>query len=212
MLPEEWGKVPPKRKAQLKKRRASRNSRGTTAKQLMEMMRSYRPDSKIRETGKAKILDLKISNTQVPYLIVESEVQGRQLWQQVIHFRDSVLEARPIKGWIKLRAQQSQYWWLRPIQKKETVKLRCTCPDFRHSFSWEDFDVEALSGRRIPYTKVPGSNRPPRNPDHVPGLCKHLRSVIYELQKPGGFKIMSKIPGSFTTSTNGYQWRFLKNK
>lgn len=59
--------------------------------------------------------------------------------------------------------------------RKNYVRVRCGCADFRFRFAWEDRDAGCLYGG-VPkgYTPVPGSNRPPVNPDHIPGMCKHI--------------------------------------
>lgn len=60
-------------------------------------------------------------------------------------------------------------------KRQNYVRVRCTCFDFRHRFAWEDKAVNALyGGAPAKYTPKPGSNRPPVNPDHIPGMCKHL--------------------------------------
>lgn len=59
--------------------------------------------------------------------------------------------------------------------KKNYVRVRCGCQDFRFRFAWEDRANGCLYGG-VPkgYTPVPGSNRPPVNPNHIPGMCKHI--------------------------------------
>lgn len=59
----------------------------------------------------------------------------------------------------------STIWIERADPKKHTVLTRCSnCPDFRFVGHWYIADKKALLGPRIPYTKVPGSNRPSVNP------------------------------------------------
>lgn len=66
---------------------------------------------------------------------------------------------------------------------KQAVRVRCGCQDFRHRFAWEDRAVGALYGG-VPksYKPVPGSNRPPVNPDHIPGFCKHVFQCAMTIQ------------------------------
>jgi hypothetical protein len=60
-------------------------------------------------------------------------------------------------------------------KNKNWCRVRCSCSDFKHRFAWEDRDVNALFGAPpAKYTPVPGSNRPPVNPEHIPGMCKHI--------------------------------------
>lgn len=58
------------------------------------------------------------------------------------------------------------------------IVTRCQCLDFRHMWMWYDRPYKALLGKAIPYRRVPGSNRPPKNPDKVPGLCKHIFQIL----------------------------------
>jgi hypothetical protein len=61
--------------------------------------------------------------------------------------------------------------------KKTEVKVRCDCPDFRWRFAWYNDQKEALYGLRPPpYRRK--TNRPPVNPRHLPGMCKHLMNVV----------------------------------
>lgn len=60
-------------------------------------------------------------------------------------------------------------------RKQNYVRVRCSCMDFRHRFSWEDKAYNALyGGRPARYTRKPGSNRPPVNKYGYPGMCKHI--------------------------------------
>lgn len=60
-------------------------------------------------------------------------------------------------------------------RRQNFVRVRCSCSDFRFRFSWEDRDNSALYGAPPrKYTPKPGSNRPPVNPEHYPGFCKHI--------------------------------------
>lgn len=58
---------------------------------------------------------------------------------------------------------------------------RCSCPDYRFMWMYYNKQPKALVGPVIPYTKVPGSNRPPRNPTETPGLCKHTLTLVRKL-------------------------------
>lgn len=175
-------------------------------RKLIVAMKAYRKE--IKETGKAEILDLKLSKTASPYLIINSQVRGTKLWQQTIHFPATVVSDVPSEVTpFQIDMGHGNYKYIAQLTADDPVLLRCNCPDYRHSFSWENHDVKSLQGKRIPYQRVPGSNRPPRNPDHIPGICKHLRAVIYDLQKPNGnWQIIAPFPQSDTTAVAGYLW------
>jgi len=69
-----------------------------------------------------------------------------------------------------------------PIIGSNDVRMRCTCSDFQYTFQWELKGANALLGNPKPYTRVPGSTRPPRNPQHVLGFCKHLWNFMKYLR------------------------------
>lgn len=68
--------------------------------------------------------------------------------------------------------------WIERPNMNHNILTRDTCEDFRFMWHWELADRRALLGPRIPYTPVPGSNRPPKNPDEIPGICKHVLAVL----------------------------------
>lgn len=71
--------------------------------------------------------------------------------------------------------------YLNRPNKNTHIMTRCSCPDYRFMWMWYNKPPKALIGPAIPYTRVPGSNRPPRNPGEVPGLCKHLLALVKRL-------------------------------
>lgn len=76
------------------------------------------------------------------------------------------------------------YYLTRPTFNNN-ILVRCSCPSFRHEFHWHDAKYKALIGPKIPYTRVPGSNRPPKNPHEIPGICKHLIQLVLKLMAVG---------------------------
>ena len=73
---------------------------------------------------------------------------------------------------------------IKPVTHKD-IKVRCNCQDFLKRFSKFNDRDGSLVGVPDNYIPKPGSNRPPANPNEVPGLCKHLIKVIRELKKLG---------------------------
>lgn len=63
-------------------------------------------------------------------------------------------------------------WYKKPDLDGNDILFRCGCPDFRFRFSLALKKNKALFGNLIPYKKK--TNRPPLNPDDIPGMCKHL--------------------------------------
>lgn len=88
----------------------------------------------------------------------------------------------------------STIWIERADPKKHNVLTRCSnCPDFRFVGHWYIADKKALLGPRIPYQKVPGSNRPSVNPDRIPTLCKHQLELLKRLMS-GRVRLVKRDP------------------
>jgi hypothetical protein len=72
-------------------------------------------------------------------------------------------------------------FYAKPSMSLNPVMVKCTCPDFRFRFEKPLYDDKGLIGMWNRYTKVPGSNRGPVNPENHLGLCKHLYSFVNKL-------------------------------
>lgn len=75
--------------------------------------------------------------------------------------------------------KENKEYFIAPISYNNTkVLVRCSCPDFRHTFAYYVKDqLKALAfGALAPYVRKT-TTRPPRNPNHIPGLCKHLLAL-----------------------------------
>lgn len=69
------------------------------------------------------------------------------------------------------------------LQKPTTdhhVLTRDSCQDFRFCWHWWIADRKALLGPRIPYTRKT-THYPEVNPQHYPGICKHILTLIKKL-------------------------------
>lgn len=82
------------------------------------------------------------------------------------------LEGRVRRGGprVTLYAEQMQ-------EDKHQVQARCSCSDYR--FTWSFYNDQAGSnlGKVEPYVRKT-TTRPERNPQHAPGLCKHLLEMV----------------------------------
>lgn len=77
-----------------------------------------------------------------------------------------------------------------PDYKRSPVRVYCACPDFYFSFAYPDFHKQCYYGRKPkPYKRVvPPSNYPHRNPNNIPGICKHTLNFMNILLKQGYIK------------------------
>ncbi len=72
-----------------------------------------------------------------------------------------------------------------PNVKSNSVKLKCSCPDFRFRFEKELFDHKGLIGRFQKYTRKtppPPEGHAFANPDELMGYCKHIHIFLKRLK------------------------------
>lgn len=73
---------------------------------------------------------------------------------------------------------------IEPISLQDKrVKVGCTCLDFHYRFATWNHAADALSTKRPPMYQRKTNNRPPVNPTHAPGVCKHIIRVIDTMRK-----------------------------
>lgn len=81
---------------------------------------------------------------------------------------------------IEILANNDKYYIL-PIQKNRSdVLVACTCLDFYYMFSvWNQKDMSLFGDPPEPYIKK--TDRPLRNPQRQPGVCKHILRLSDEV-------------------------------
>jgi hypothetical protein len=119
-------------------------------------------------------------------LQIDSVVRGETGNYQINIFVDGVTFADEKQSDnIEILGNDNVRYYIEPIsQTKNDAKVRCKCQDFRWTFSLWNYDDDSLYGKPYPpYIKK--TDRKPRNPDHSPGMCKHIMSVIQQLKRRG---------------------------
>lgn len=66
-----------------------------------------------------------------------------------------------------------------------TVGVSCSCADYIMRFAAYNIDNNCHVGPMPPRYVRKTTNRPPANPNHVPGMCKHLLKVVDDLEGYG---------------------------
>lgn len=84
---------------------------------------------------------------------------------------------------ITIKDTSGELHYISPISSHTDTRVRCDCMDFRFRFAYANHQHKALIGQPQPYTKKPGSTRPPVNPAGYIGLCKHLIAFYKELKR-----------------------------
>ena len=71
--------------------------------------------------------------------------------------------------------------------KRDDVVVRCTCMAYYFWFTWANLKAKCQFGspakpyqRKTPITDV---RYPPKNPNHIPGVCKHLMLLFFSIEK-----------------------------
>lgn len=110
---------------------------------------------------------------------------GRQ-YQQAIQFLRVKFDPSKNDTNVEFTASDGKTYYIQPINlTNHDVKVRCNCLDFYHRFAHYNHNDRSIVGRApIPYRRKT-TTRPEVNPDHVPGMCKHLIKVVETLQGRG---------------------------
>jgi len=116
----------------------------------------------------------------------ESEREGRK-YDPVVIFSSVEYADDDNPNNLTFMATNNETYNVYPIKMRSSyVKARCTCLDFYYRFALWNWQAGAIYGDKPkPYTRVPGSNRGPVNPNKVPGVCKHIIKFVEELQNNG---------------------------
>lgn len=106
-------------------------------------------------------------------------------YHQAIQFNNVVFEKDDSPTNITIQDNTGVDFHIQPIKLNNiNVKVRCNCLDFYYRFAtWNFGDKSIVGPKPKPYIKT--TNRPPVNPDQVPGFCKHLIRVVEDMEKEG---------------------------
>lgn len=137
--------------------------------------------------------DVTISNVQIiPYVGMKmlhvraqaASVSGAR-YQLAVQFVRVDFESSDTEQNATFKATDGQDYHILPVKLTGNyVKVRCNCMDFHYRFAAYNSQDKSLVGRPPPpYQKK--TNRPPVNPDQVPGMCKHLLKLVSQLQGQG---------------------------
>ncbi len=107
-----------------------------------------------------------------------------------ILFLDVAYDPDETAGGTSFTGSDGKVRHMQPIDlTMSTCKVKCNCLDFFYRFAQTNYDDDALLGKKPPlYKRVPGSTRDSANPQHVPGVCRHLIKVVELLRRYGMVK------------------------
>ncbi len=77
------------------------------------------------------------------------------------------------------------------ITEDNHMTVRCSCPSFRFWFGNANRERHVLFGNKMKrYDPVPDhlrqrAKQPPKNPGHIPGVCKHIIGLVKVMKREG---------------------------
>lgn len=102
--------------------------------------------------------------------------------QQNIHFKQVRFDA----GNAKFVGNDGQEHSIQPLLlNTTTVGVNCNCEDYIWRFATFNLNNKCHIGPIPPKYVRKTTNRPPSNPNNVPGMCKHLLKVVEDLRQKG---------------------------
>lgn len=158
----------------------------STVPQLTQNIRSAWPNTKKRQnaTGEVRIGNIEYIpyvGTRMLHARTTSTSNGHQ-YTQAIQFLDIKFEPVDTKQNATITATDGKDYHMQPVKlSHQNAKVRCSCMDFYWRFANYNSADKSLVGRP-PALYQRKTNRPPVNPDQVPGLCKHLLKFVDQLR------------------------------
>ena len=149
-----------------------------TVSQIMEAVNNRGEPRKVQVTNVTPLIGVKS-------LSVRGQAMGEKLYPVVATFYnvDYSLEkddAHPLR----VVVEEGRTAWMQPIsQTNNPVQVRCQCPDYRHTYAHWNKGQKVLAGRAFPHYERKTAHMLERNPNHVPGVCKHLVGLFERLKR-----------------------------
>lgn len=159
----------------------------STATQLRQNIVTSFPHTRKRQNATNEV---NVANVQyIPYvgtkmLHVKSSTRSNgHEYKQAVQFMRVVFAGADGPDNVTFTASDNQEYHVQPIAlMNHNVKVRCNCLDFYYRFATWNYNDNSIVGRApIPYQRKT-QNHPEVNPDHVPGMCKHLLKLMDRLR------------------------------
>jgi hypothetical protein len=106
-------------------------------------------------------------------------------YRQLVEFHDVELQrTKDASHKVLVKTQSGKDGYIKKLSQDHIVSVRCACQDYRFTWARANSYVGSFAGRDFPPVVVQGL-RKPRNPDNIPGVCKHLLGVFRQLKTDG---------------------------
>lgn len=162
----------------------------TSLNQLIQKTDSgFDSDRRLNATDTTSVVDVTLL-PQKGTLMAKAKVRGSQnkVYDTYIQFQGITYNPPSTQDRVTFVSNEQTYAIVPIDVGNNNVKVRCTCLDFRFRFAMINSADGSLYGPRPPiYRPVPGSEHGAANPAKVPGICKHIKTLMDELQTGGLF-------------------------
>ncbi len=161
-----------------------------TIPQLQQSIQRGFPDTKKRqhatnEVNTAAYQYLPVPRNDLLRVVSNTRSDNGNQYNQIIELRGVHYDVVQNDTHIPIKRGANTYY-VRPVELNITnVGVSCTCPDYIMRFAHTNIANNCHIGPPPPNYVRKTTDRPPVNPMHVPGMCKHLLSVVDELEGRG---------------------------
>lgn len=117
-------------------------------------------------------------------------IQGKtNKYQSIVFFRNVDYQEEDTPNNLTFKDAKEDVYHIAPINlASSNCQVRCTCPDFRWTFSVQLQSNDSLYGDGPPLYQKKDPDHAPRNPRNIPGVCKHIMAFVDELNAMGVFR------------------------
>lgn len=160
----------------------------TTYRELERYTLNFRPKTKKRQYAidPIQIVQLKLvpyKGTKALYIKgLARNTESKKKYDTQLFFSGIEYENEDTDSNVTFTASDENVYHMKPIDLgANDVRTRCNCLDYYHRFAYYNYNDGSIFGKKPkPYIRKT-TNRPPVNPEHVPGICKHIIKTIAAL-------------------------------
>lgn len=113
--------------------------------------------------------------------VISSVPRASPYITQIMFHGVNYSDERDNKHPLTVSLSHGQYVFMNQLKLDSKVLVRCNCQDYRFTWGYYNHTVGALLGAQFPRYVRKTMTRPPRNALQVPGLCKHLITLVNRL-------------------------------
>lgn len=133
------------------------------------------------EQHRVKIFDTEVTDNTLHFIMpVNSYTTPGVVYTTNILFNPVTFvdeeEYKRIENVGRIKVDGIWYYFVKPANYSP-VQISCTCKDYIYSYAYYNAQKGSHFGP-LPEIEPPKGLRPPRNPKHLPGMCKHIAAAL----------------------------------